>query len=130
MRLRLLQPVVEADPLVVPRVDDLADADVGVEQVGTLQRRLHPDRGAPAVRHQDHLALAVALADVLGDLDRIVDVARNVHGLADRVGVIFDVRLAGAALVLVHDREVLLDRPLELPESASAATPARRGRTG
>jgi hypothetical protein len=45
------------------------------------------------VRHQDHLALAVALADVLRDFDRVVDVTRNVQAGRDGVRVILDERL-------------------------------------
>src|SRR5262249_20598940 len=97
-RLGLLHALLEADPLVVARVDDLTDADVRVEQIGSFERRTQTDHGAPAVRHQDDFALAVALADLLGDLDRIVDVTRNAQAGRDRVRVIFDVSLAGAAL--------------------------------
>src|SRR5690606_27354849 len=63
---RLLQTVLEADALVVAHLDDLADADVGVEQVRALERGAHSDHRAPAVPHQDDLVLAQALAHVPG----------------------------------------------------------------
>jgi hypothetical protein len=123
-RLRLLQTVIEADPLVVARADDLTDPDVRVEQIRSLHRRAEADHGAPAVRHQDHFALAVTLADVLGELDRVIDVTRDVQAGRDRVRVILYVSLARAALIVVHDREVLFQRTLELPQRRNQ----RRGR--
>src|SRR5690606_1089327 len=66
----LRQPVLDTDAFVVAHLDHLADADVGVEQVRAPERGAHADYRAPAVRHQDHLVLVVALADMLDDLDR------------------------------------------------------------
>jgi hypothetical protein len=53
----LLEAVRKAQPLVLPGVDDLADADVGVEQLRPLERSLHGHDGAPAVAREDQLVL-------------------------------------------------------------------------
>jgi len=118
------QSVLEAEPLVGAHVDHLADADVGMEQVRPLQRRAHAHHRAPAVAGQHHLALAVALAQVAGDGDRIVHVLLDGQGAVHRLRRIEAERAARGALVVVGDGEVVLQRALELPQGRDH----RRGR--
>src|SRR3546814_1412736 len=70
VRARAPQAVFEAQLLVQTGIDDLADADIRVEQVGAFERGPEPDDRAPAVADQHQLVLAEPLAHVLGDLDR------------------------------------------------------------
>src|SRR3546814_9765513 len=66
-------------------------------------------------RQHDELVLAKVRAHVFGDLARIVYGALDVQGIGHRVRVVGEEGLAGAALVVVDDGEVLLGRALELP---------------
>lgn len=59
---RYFHAAVEAHALIVPSVDHLADADVGMEQIRSLEGRTHTNDRAPAVSHQDQLVLAAATA--------------------------------------------------------------------
>src|SRR5262249_2364469 len=74
------------------------------------------DDGAPAMGHQDELALTVAFAYVFGDFDGIVDVAVDVDAVGVSVRILRGVGFSGRPLVPVDDGEVFFDGALELPE--------------
>ena len=86
--------------------DHLAGADERPVQLGAFLHGEHAERGAPRLAEQVDLVLVEAVAQVVGDGDRVVDVA--VEG--DRVGrVELVVRRAGAALVPGDDGDVFFE---------------------
>ncbi len=109
------QRPVEADPLVIASVDQLAHADIGAEQVRALDRHRQADRGPVAQAQYIYLPLTVAPTQQLDQFDRIVAVALRRQGRRNPCRIFQQVRAAGGPLIPLHDGEEILPRALEAP---------------
>ena len=67
-------------------VDDLGHADIGEEAVRRPGRDLDAKIAAPGMAEKQDAVLTEALAQVIGDLDRVRDHLLHGHGLGRDIG--------------------------------------------
>src|SRR5512135_1894893 len=90
--------------------DDLPGTDIGREHFWTRPHHMNPQRRAPRIAEYDDLRLAEMRAEIFGDFDTVARHLRDGHRALAVLAVLLE-RLAGAALIPLHDREILFPGP-------------------
>ena len=111
---RLRERLRVADLFVANPVHHLPHADIGVEKIGAMRRHSQSQHAAPGMAHQKYLLLIISSLQICDHLFRI-----GLHAIDRHRRIEFAPgsreRLSRAALIPLHDREIVLPWPLPRP---------------